>query len=346
MGVEWHRKQKIISDIAGMVGHTPLVKLQKVSDGHDMEILGKAEFMNPSGSLKDRILIKIVGEAIKSGKLHPGMTIVEGTTGNTGISTAMLGARLGYRVLIVMPEGMSEERKKVIRAYGAKMITLPGAESDVDLVVNKVKEIVSPNPVSYFWVDQFNNPMNVEAHYETTGPEIWEQTDGNLDAFVAMQGTAGTITGVGKYLKEQNPEIKIYAGEPAECPILSKQRWGSHRIEGVGDGFVPSIFDLSVLDGVILVSSEEAMEMTRRIHREEGLFVGISSGANVVACHKLYDFNPQIKRVVTMLNDDGFRYFETPLFGVRKKIKIPKRKHPLQLSPRQKKILSKLGIIE
>lgn len=344
--MNWKRNENVAKDVTELIGLTPLVRLNKIVEGRDLELLGKAEFLNPSGSLKDRILVRIIKEAIKSGKLRPGMTIIEGTTGNTGISTAMMGAMLGYPVLIVMPEGMSEERKKSVMAYGAKVLTLPGAESDVDLVVKKVEEIVSSEPGRYFWVNQFNNTLNVQAHFETTGPEIWEQTGGNLDAFVASQGTAGTLTGVGRYLKERDSNLKVYAVEPAECPVLAKQRWGSHRIEGVGDGFIPSIFDISILDGVILVSSEEAIQMARRLAREEGLFVGISSGANVVACNKLYDKHPQIKRIVTMLNDNGLRYFTTPLFGEVKEIKIPEREHPINLTVQQGKILSKLEVIE
>lgn len=237
------------------------------------------------------------------------MTLVESTTGNTGISTAMLGAHLGFHVLIIMPKGMSEERMKAIRAFGAKIITIPGAESDVDLAVKRAKELVSLDPERYFLVNQFNNEANVQAHYGTTGPEIWEQVDCKLDAFVAAVGTGGTLTGIGRYLKEQNPNIKIYAVEPTECPVISKQRWGTHRIEGVGDGFIPSIFDLSLLDGAILVSSERAIWMTKHIARDEGLFLGISSGANVEACLKLHKRHPELRRVATMLNDHGFRYF-------------------------------------
>jgi len=344
--MNWKRNGNLAKDVMDLIGLTPLVRLNKITEGRDLEVLGKAEFLNPSGSLKDRILLKIIKDATESGNLRPGMTIIESTTGNTGISTAMMGALLGYPVLIVMPEGMSDERKKAVLAYGAKILTLPGAESDVDLVVKKVEEIISSEPERYFWVDQFNNELNVQAHFETTGPEIWEQSGGNLDAFVASQGTAGTVTGVGRCLKERDSNVKVYAVEPAECPILSKQRWGSHRIEGIGDGFIPSIFDISILDGVILVSSEEAIQMARRLAREEGLFVGISSGANVVACNKLYDKHPKLKRIVTMLNDHGFRYFTTPLFGEVKEIKIPEREHPINLTAQQRKILSKLEVIE
>ncbi len=249
---------KVAENLTEVIGNTPLIKLGKLtknSKAPDLELFGKAEFMNPSGSLKDRILSKILKGAIERGELKKGMTILESTTGNTGIATSMMGALLGHPVAIVMPAGMSEERKKAIRAYGAEIVEVPGAESDVDLAVNKANEMIKKNPKKYFMVDQFNNPVNVQAHYETTGPEIWEQTGGNLDAFAATAGTGGTVTGIGKYLKERNPNIKIYVIEPAECPTLSKQRWGTHQIEGIGDGFIPSIMDISVLDGVILVEN-------------------------------------------------------------------------------------------
>ncbi len=346
MSTNWERHKRVAGDITEMIGLTPLIRLGKVTEGRDLEILGKAEFMNPSGSLKDRILLYILKNAIDSGKLRPGMTIIESTTGNTGISTAMMGAYLGYPVLIIMPEGMSEERKKAIRAFGAKIMALPGAESDVDLAVARAKRLVSLDPERYFWVNQFDNALNVRAHYETTGPEIWEQSGGKIDAFVAAAGTGGTVTGVGRYLKEQDPNIKIYAVEPTECPVLSKQRWGTHRIEGIGDGFIPSIFDISLLDGTILVSSGEAIWTTKHIARAEGLFLGISSGANVAACLKLHKRHPELKRMVTMLNDHGFRYFSTLLFGEIKEVRITERERVIKLSPEQQKVLSRLEIIE
>lgn len=336
-------------DITELVGNTPLVKLSRLADLSGMtnlELFGKAEFMNPSGSLKDRILLKILKDAIEAGELRKGMTILESTTGNTGISTAMMGTRLGFPVIIVMPEGMSEERKKTIRMFGAEIMTVPGAESDVDLAVKRTMELVEQNPRKYFLVNQFNNQANVKAHYETTGPEIWEQVDGKLDAFAATVGTGGTLTGVGKYLKEKNSNIKIYAVEPADCPVLAKQRWGTHPIEGIGDGFIPSILDLSLLDGVILVSSQKSIEMTKRLARDEGLFLGISSGANVEACLKLHKHHPKLKRLATMLNDHGFRYFSTLLFGEAKTVKVPERPHPIDVSPAQRKLLSKLEVVE
>lgn len=347
--MDWDRYKKAAGDVTELIGFTPLVKLRKLPEHAgkpELELFGKAEFMNPSGSLKDRILLKIIKDAMEKGELRPGMTLVESTTGNTGISTAMLGAHLGFHVLIIMPKGMSEERMKAIRAFGAKIITIPGAESDVDLAVKRAKELVSLDPERYFLVNQFNNEANVQAHYGTTGPEIWEQVDCKLDAFVAAVGTGGTLTGIGRYLKEQNPNIKIYAVEPTECPVISKQRWGTHRIESVGDGFIPSIFDLSLLDGAILVSSERAIWMTKHIARDEGLFLGISSGANVEACLKLHKRHPELRRVATMLNDHGFRYFSTLLFGEVKEVSIPERPHPIELTTPQRELLSKLEVIE
>lgn len=340
---------RVAEDLTGAIGNTPIIKINKItknSNAPKLELFGKAEFMNPSGSLKDRILFKILKSAIEKGELKRGMTILESTTGNTGIATSMMGALLGFPVVIVMPAGMSEERKKAMKVFGAEIVEVPGAESDVDLALNKAKELIESNPKKYFFVDQFNNPVNVQAHYETTGPEIWKQMGGELDAFAATAGTGGTITGVGKYLKEKNPKIKIYLIEPSECPVLSKQRWGSHQIEGIGDGFIPSIMDISILDGVILVDSESAIEMTRRLAREEGLFVGISSGANVKACLKLHRRHPELKRVVTMLNDHGYRYFSTAVFGEAKKVEIPERPHPIEITPEQRRVLFRLEVIE
>jgi cysteine synthase A len=336
-------------DLCEAVGNTPLLKFKRLpglAGCPELQLYGKAEFMNPSGSLKDRILVKILKDAMRKGKLKPGMTIVESTTGNTGISTAMFGAYFGFPVIIIMPAGMSEERMKAIEAFGAKIHTFPGAESDVDKAVEQAKQLVAGDPDRYFWVDQFNNLANVEAHHETTGPEIWRQAGGKIDAFVAAVGTGGTLTGVGKYLKERDSKVKIYAVEPSECPVLSKQRWGTHSIEGIGDGFIPSILDLSILDGVITVSSERAIWATKRIARDEGFFVGISSGANVEACLKLHRKHPGLKRIVTMLNDHGFRYFSTLLFGEVKEIEIPKRSRGVRISAHQRRILSKLEIIE
>ncbi len=346
--VDWEKRRRICDNIAEAYGLTPLVKLNRIpeEEGVKAEIFVKVEYFNPSGSLKDRILYRIITEAIKDGRLKPGMTIIEATTGNTGIATAMIGAVFGYPVKILIPEGMSEERMKIMRLYGAELIFTPGAESDVDITLQKLEEIVSEDPEKYFVVSQYTNPDNPLAHYYTTGPEIWEQTGGELDALVQTQGTGGTVSGTAKYLKEQKPSIKVYTAEPTEAPFLSKQRWGSHRIEGIGDGFVPQNLDLSVIDGVILTTSDEAIEMAKKLARLEGILCGISSGHNVMAAVKLAKKHPELKRIVTFINDNGLRYFSTPLFGVEKEIEIPEREHHVELTEEQKKHLGKLEVIE
>ena len=327
--LNWDRNKIIANDLSETVGYTPLVRLNRITKDIDVEILGKIEYFNPSGSLKDRILFRMVEEAEKRGELKPGMSLIEATTGNTGIATSMVGAVKSYPVLIVMPAGMSEERKKTMEAYGAKLVYTPGGESDVDLTLKKVAEIKEKNPGKYWEVGQFSNPDNVKAHYLTTGPEIWEQTGGEFDIFVASQGTGGTISGVAKYVKEKNPDVIIFAVEPAECPLLSHQRWGIHKIEGIGDGFIPENLLLKYIDGVVTTTSEESIEMAKRLAREEGIFCGISSGCNVVAAIKLTKKYPNVKRIVTMVNDNGLRYFSTPLCGVGKELEVEEREHPI-----------------
>lgn len=328
MPVDWRARARVAPSILDTPGLTPIVRLRRVTDGLGAEIFAKLEFFGPSGSVKDRILPHIVRAAEARGELQAGMTIIEATTGNTGIATAMTGAALGYPVVIVMPKGMSAERKKTVQAYGAELILTPGGESDVDLVLEKVRELMQRNSGKYWEVSQFSNPDNVEAHYRTTGPEIWEQVDGQIDAFVDAQGTGGTLTGVARYLREQRADIGIYAVEPAECPILAGGGWGPHRIEGIGDGFVPDNLHLELLDGVIEVSSDEALDMARRLAREEGIFCGISSGCNVIAALKLARSRPEIRRLVTMVSDNGLRYLSTELTGAPKHLEVPKRDHP------------------
>jgi cysteine synthase A len=306
---------KVAGNLFETIGNTPLLRLNRVTAGTKAEILGKLEFFSPSGSLKDRILYRMIAKAEERGELKPGMTILEGTTGNTGISTAMAAAVRGYKCIIVMPGGMSEERKKIIRAYGAELVETPGGESDVDLTLKKVAEILARNKGKMWEVRQFSNLDNNEAHYLTTGPEIWDQTDGRVDALVATQGTGGTISGAGKFLREKNQKVKLYAVEPAECPILSEGRWGPHKIEGIGDGFVPDCLDVDILDGIVKIPSDEAIEMAQRLAREEGLFCGISSGCNVVASLRVAKAHPELKTIVTMINDSGQRYFSTELCG-------------------------------
>jgi cysteine synthase A len=327
--LKWDRNRRYAKSILESIGFTPLVRLNRVSKDADPEILVKIEYFSPSGSLKDRIYLNMIEKAERRGELKEGMTILECSTGNAGIACSFVAAVKGYRCIIVMPEGMSEERKKMDVAYGTEMVYTPGGESDVDLALEKLEEIRRQNPKQYWVPSQFDNPDNIEAHYKTTGPEIWEQTGGRLDAYVATQGTGGQLTGIGRYLRKQNRGVKLYAGEPAECPMLSRREWGEHKIEGIGDGFVPRDLDLSLLDGIVTVGSDEALAMARRLAREEGIFCGISSGANVVAAIKLGMRHPEMKRIVTMICDSGQRYFSTELCGSPKHVESPEREHLL-----------------
>jgi len=329
--IDWGINRKASESIFHLIGKTPLVKLKRIPEksGVASAIFGKLEFFNPTGSLKDRIYYEMVIKAIESGELKPGMEIIEASTGNAGIACSFIGHVLGYKVTIVMPKGMSQERIKMIRAFGGSVIFTEGGESDVDLDIKKIKEIMETNLGRYWWPDQFSNPNNRNAHYKTTGPEIWEQTNGKIDCFLASTGTGGTLTGVGEFLKKKNPNICIYAVEPSEAPLLSKRTWGSHRIEGIGDGFVPRNLDLSLIGGVITTTSEEAIEMAKRLALEEGIFCGISSGCNVAAAIKFSKKHPEFKSIVTMINDSGQRYFSTELCGEKKELEIPIREHPL-----------------
>ncbi len=343
--VDWKSRSHIADSILDTAGMTPLVRLHRVVGDVKPQIVAKIEYFNPSGSVKDRILPFLVSEAERRGDLRRGMAIIEGTTGNTGIATACVGAAKSYPVVIVMPEGMSDERKKTIRAYGAELVLTPGAESDVDLVIEKVKELKAAAPGKYWEVGQFVNLDNIEAHYRTTGPEIWEQTEGKIGAFVLSQGTGGTVTGAAKYLKEQNPNIKIFAAEPEECDILAGGSWGAHKIEGIGDGFIPEVLHVEYLDGVVTVTSDEAILMAQRIAREEGIFCGISSGCNVAASLKVARRYPDIGMVVTVLSDNGLRYFSTELCGVLTELEVLDREHPTSDADRAKLARVKLEVI-
>jgi len=324
----WDRHRRIADSLLEVVGYTPLVRLREASV-HGPEVLGKIEWYSPSGSLKDRIYARMIASAEADGRLRPGMTVLECSTGNAGIACAFVAALKGYGCVIVMPEGMSLERKKLMRAYGAELVFTPGGESDVDLALARLEEIRGTDPDRYWVPEQFENPQNIEAHYLTTGPEIWEQTEGRVDAFVASQGTGGTITGVGRFLRERNRQVRLYAAEPAECAILARRRWGPHGIEGIGDGFVPSNLDLSILTSVITTATGEAIEAARRLAREEGIFCGISSGCNVAAAVKLARRHPETGRIVVMINDTGQRYFSTPLCDGSKHVEVPEREHCL-----------------
>jgi cysteine synthase len=327
--LKWDRHRKYAKSIFEAIGHTPLVRLNLVTKGLKPEILVKLEYFSPSGSLKDRIYLNMIEKAERRGELKKGMTILECSTGNAGIACSFVAAVKGYPCIIVMPEGMSEERKKMDVAYGTEMVYTPGGESDVDLALEKLAQIRRKNPKKYWVPSQFDNPDNIEAHYKTTGPEIWEQTGGRLDAYVGTQGTGGQLTGIGKFLRKQNAKVKLYAGEPAECPLLSRREWGEHKIEGIGDGFVPRDLDLSLLTGIVTIKSDEAIDMARRLAKAEGIFCGISSGANVVAAIKLAKRHPEMKRIVTMICDSGQRYFSTELCGSPKHVESPERDHPI-----------------
>ena len=313
--MDWNKNQVIYENVLESIGLTPMIKLNKISAECSAEICVKLEYTNPSGSLKDRVVYSIVEKAEQRGDLQPGMILLEGTTGNTGIATAMVGAAKGYPVIIVMPEGMTEERKKTVEAYGAQLLLTPGAETDVDLVLEEVERLKTEYGEKIFEIGQFERQENLLAHIENTAPEIWEQTGGQIDAFIMCQGTGGTVTGTAKYFKEKNPAIKIFISEPAESPILAYGKIGQHKIQGIADGLIPPILDLDYIDGMILVSSEESMETAREIAKKEGIFCGISSGCNVAAALKLADRYPELQRIVTIINDNGLRYLSTELCG-------------------------------
>jgi cysteine synthase len=331
MSVTWDSNSKIAKNIFETIGRTPLIRLNRIpkDEGIETQILVKLEWFSPSGSLKDRIYYNMFTKAEKSGVLKSGMTVLECSTGNAGIACSFVSAVKGYPCIIVMPEGMSEERKKMDIAYGAEMVYTPGGESDVDLALEKLEEIRRKDPDKYFIPAQFENPDNIDAHYHTTGPELWEQTGGELDAFIVTQGTGGTLTGVGKYMRERKPELKLYAIEPAECPLLSKREWGPHGIEGIGDGFVPRNLHLEYLDGIIATTTNEAIAMAKRLSKEEGIFCGISSGSNVAAAIKLAKKHPEHKMIVTLICDTGQRYFSTELCDAPKHVEVPERDHPM-----------------
>jgi cysteine synthase A len=295
-----------LDSILGAVGCIPLIRLGKLSSGN---VYAKAEFLNPGGSIKDRVAKHIIESAQNEGKLKPGMTIIEATSGNTGIGLTLVGVRKGYPVVCVMPENVSEERKKIIRAFGGEIIfTL--AEDSLSGSLKTMQEITQSEPEKYFVVNQFVNPHNPEVHYRQTGPEIWRDMDGEIDIFVAGVGSGGTLQGIGKFLKEKKPNVKIAAVEPATSASLLGREPGLHQIQGIGDGFVPDVLDVNLVDMVITVTDEEAIETTRRLSHEEGLLVGTSSGANVYAALNVDNGK---NRVVTVLPDRAERYFSTAL---------------------------------
>ncbi len=344
--MNWSKNSKILDTVLETIGFTPMVRLQKISAGLNPEICVKIEYYNPSGSLKDRIVHQIVAVAEARGELKPGMILVEGTTGNTGIATARVGAVKGYRVIIVMPEGMSEERKKCIEAYGAELILTPGAETDVDLVLEEVEKIKNTYRGQIFEVGQFYRPENVDAHYQHTGPEIWEQCNGEIDVLIMCQGTGGTVTGTAKYLKEKNPDLKVYISEPSESPIISRHKIAPHKIQGIADGLIPVILELDYIDGIVLTDSNQAIETSRQLAAQEGIFCGLSSGCNVAAALKVARKYPQAKRIVTVINDNGLRYLSTELCSPAAPRKLLDRQYTLSAEDQAKLASYHFEIIE
>ncbi|MBA4542427.1 MULTISPECIES: cysteine synthase A [Thermoactinomyces] len=303
---------RVVNNVLDLIGQTPLVKLNRVVGKSDADVFLKLEFFNPGGSVKDRIALSMIEGAEKRGELKPGDTIVEPTSGNTGIGLAMVAAAKGYRALLVMPDTMSMERRNLLKAYGAELVLTPGAEG-MKGAIAKAEEIARENPNAYM-PQQFSNQDNVKIHYETTAVEIIEQTGGDFDAFVAGVGTGGTITGVGKRLKEKFPHIQVIAVEPVHSPVLSGGKPGPHKIQGIGAGFVPEILDTQIYDEVIQIGNEEAFDWARRVAREEGILVGISSGAAVAAAVKVARRLGVGKKVVTVSPSNGERYLTTPLY--------------------------------
>lgn len=298
----------ITENILDLIGNTPIVSL---APSTGMNIFAKAEFLNPGGSIKDRVAKNMIEQAEKRGALKKGMTIVEPTSGNTGIGLALCGVRMGYNVIIVMPENMSEERKKIIRALGAELVLTPAKES-LDGAVNEVMRIASQSD-EYFVPQQFENPDNPKIHYLTTGPEIYSQLDGRVDIFVSGLGSGGTLQGITEFLKEKNPELIAAAVEPKNVSALLGDEPGLHQIQGIGDGFIPSVLDTSLIDEVVTVTDEDAIETTRMLARKQGLMCGTSSGANIWACMQMAQKYGKDKIIATVLPDRMERYFSTGL---------------------------------
>ena len=307
---------KIYTSVDQLIGKTPLLELVHIEkdEGLEAKVLGKLEYLNPAGSVKDRIAKAMIDDAEAKGLLKPGSVIIEPTSGNTGIGLASVAAARGYRIIIVMPETMSVERRQLMKAYGAELVLTEGAKG-MKGAIAKADELAKEIPDSFI-PGQFVNPANPAIHRATTGPEIWEDTDGTVDFFVAGVGTGGTITGVGEYLKSRNPDVKIVAVEPATSPVLSKGTPGSHKIQGIGAGFVPAVLNTGVYDEIITVENEDAFATGKKIGKSEGVLVGISSGAALWAAIELAK-RPENKgkTIVALLPDTGDRYLSTPLFA-------------------------------
>lgn len=306
----------IYKSVQELVGRTPLLELTHIEKEYNLaaKILVKLEYFNPAGSVKDRIAKQMIEEAEAAGTLKPDSVIVEPTSGNTGIGLAMIAQTKGYKSIIVMPESMSIERRKLMKAYGAELVLTPAAEG-MKGAIAKAKEIVENTPNA--WTPgQFTNQANVHAHYKTTGPEIWQDTDGNVDMLIAGVGTGGTITGTGTYLKEQNPQLEVIAVEPADSPVLAGGKPGAHKIQGIGAGFVPDVLNQNIYDRIVHVTNENAIESGKLISKKEGVLVGISSGAAVwTAIQEAKREENAGKTIVAILPDSGDRYLSTPLFA-------------------------------
>ena len=299
-----------------LIGETPILKVSRYSEKKgvkDATILAKLEYLNPAGSVKDRIALAMIEDAEKKGILKEGSVIIEPTSGNTGIGLAAIAAAKGYRAILTMPETMSVERRNILKAYGAEIVLTEGSKG-MKGAIAKAEELAKEIEGSFI-PGQFDNPANPKVHYETTGPEIWRDTDGKVDAFVAGVGTGGTVTGTGKYLKEQNPDVKVVAVEPASSPVLSQGKAGAHKIQGIGAGFVPKVLDTAVYDEIITVENDDAFAASKELTKKEGILTGISSGAALYAALQLAQ-RPEFegKTIVALLPDSGDRYYSTPLF--------------------------------
>lgn len=308
--------ENIKRSIRELIGNTPMIELVNIEKelGHSARLVVKAEYFNPAGSVKDRAALEMILEAIKSGDLKPGGVIIEPTSGNTGIGLAAVGIPMGYRVILTMPDTMSAERRALLKAYGAEVVLTPG-ERGMQGAIDKARELLS-SVEGGFMPSQFSNPANAKAHYESTGPEIYRDTDGGVDIFVCTVGTGGTLSGCAKYLKERIPGVKITAVEPAGSPVLSEGRAGAHKIQGIGAGFVPEVLDTSLIDEIMTVEDEEAFEGSRRLASAEGLLVGISSGAAFSAAVRLAKRKEnEGKLIVALLPDTGERYLSSGLFS-------------------------------
>ncbi len=307
---------KIYQSVTELIGHTPILQANNFAQANGLEanILAKLEYFNPAGSVKDRIALAMINQAEKEGKLHKGSVIIEPTSGNTGIGLASVAAARGYKAILTMPETMSVERRNLLKAYGAQIVLTDGSKG-MKGAIAKAEELAKETPDSFI-PSQFTNPANPAAHEATTGPEIWEDTDGKVDAFIAGVGTGGTLTGVAHYLKKQNPDVKVFAVEPETSPVLSKGQAGPHKIQGIGAGFVPETLDTKIYDEVLPISNEDSFQYGRQFSHVEGVLVGISSGAALAAAVQLAK-RPEFKgkNIVALLPDTGDRYLSTELFS-------------------------------